>query len=379
VKKFAAEHFTLDHFVRVEWVDDTSANLIYESSDDAAQALSALTDAEMLNLTTSDIQPLQLRPAKRISLHPNSELFIRQGTTIDVKRKGAADASRYYLMNPNQDPRERRRPRDENRPRRRRYSDEDGDYNRRHFDDREHKRRRNEESGFDVSMYDDDAGDSDKKRTRLDGGGDLFADPRGRANGRLRNRSASPGRDRGHNARLRSISPSRNAGKELFPSVKKPVKELFPSTNNAGKDLFPSSPEPTKELFPSKQSTVGSMRMDLIPNKRGSFSNHRRSDAVDASASNDKGGFFNSTPPPRERSLAERITGRPSSAAGTLEEIRIRGAANSDFSIRGAAADQSNSKELFPLKAGSNVGKELFSEKIKGRGGPRRRAEDMFG
>ena len=35
-------------------------------------------------------------------------------------------------------------------------------------------------------------------------------------------------------------------------------------------------------------------------------------------------------------------------------------------------------KELFPNKM-SNVGKELFAEKIKGRGGRRNRAEDMFG
>jgi hypothetical protein len=118
--------------------------------------------------------------------------------------------------------------------------------------------------------------------------------------------------------------------------------------------------------------------MDLFPNKRGSFSNHRRSDAVDASARNDKAEFFSSTPSPRERGLAERITGRPNSASGTPDDIHIRGAANAGILIRGAATGQANVKELFPLKAGSNVGKELFGEKIKGRGGPRQKAEDMF-
>jgi hypothetical protein len=222
-------------------------------------------------------------------------------------------------------------------------------------------------------MYDDDAGDANRKRARVDQNGDLFGDRLGHSNGRLRNRSASPAQGRGREDRERSRSPHRNSKKELFPSAINARKELFPSAINAGKELFPSSgtAEPsTKELFPSKQST-GAMRMDMIPSKRGSISNHRRSDAFDASTIND---FFSSTPPPRERSLADRIT-RPESAS---DDIRIKGAANSGFSIRGAAAG-SGTRELFPLKAGSNLGKELFGEKLKGRGGPRRKAEDMFG
>jgi hypothetical protein len=376
VKQYAGEHYSLDQFLRIEWVDDTSANLLYESSQAASQALIALTNTEILNLTNVDLSPLQLRPAKRSSSHPAIDLYIRQGTTVDVKRKGAADASRYYLLNPGQDPRERKRGRDENRPRGRRYSDDDVDYNRNRFDDQEHKRRRNEESGFDVNMYDDDAGDSDRKRTRIDRD-DLFASRSNRSNGRLRDRSASPGRDRARHTRQRSLSPSRNAGKELFPTATNSRKELFPSTVNSGKELFSQSTpmesdDAPKELFPSKQSAIGSMRMDMFPNKRGSL-------AVDASSSSHKAEFFSSTPSPRERSLADRITGRPNSAAGTSEDLHIRGAANSGFLIRGAASGQTNVKELFPLKSGSNVGKELFGEKIKGRGGPRQKAEDMFG
>jgi hypothetical protein len=120
--------------------------------------------------------------------------------------------------------------------------------------------------------------------------------------------------------------------------------------------------------------------MELFPSKRQSFSNHRRKDAVDASGSDTAEFFANSTPPPtRERSLAERITGRPSTA--NVDGIRIRGAAEEDvgISIRAAASSQTPTvKELFPLKSGSNVGKELFGESIKGRGGRRRKAEDMF-
>jgi hypothetical protein len=35
-------------------------------------------------------------------------------------------------------------------------------------------------------------------------------------------------------------------------------------------------------------------------------------------------------------------------------------------------------RELFPEKFGSNAGKELFAEKIAGRGRRRQRAEDLF-
>jgi hypothetical protein len=35
-------------------------------------------------------------------------------------------------------------------------------------------------------------------------------------------------------------------------------------------------------------------------------------------------------------------------------------------------------RELFPSKYGNNAGKELFDETLEGRGGRRRRAEDMF-
>jgi len=49
------------------------------------------------------------------------------------------------------------------------------------------------------------------------------------------------------------------------------------------------------------------------------------------------------------------------------------------FSIRGASTRDASQtvKELFPLKAGSNTGKELFAEKVR-EVRVRRRAEDMY-
>jgi hypothetical protein len=60
---------------------------------------------------------------------------------------------------------------------------------------------------------------------------------------------------------------------------------------------------------------------------------------------------------------------------GTSQDqgISIRGASNG-ISIKGAASV----RELFPSKYYENEGKELFSDKLEGRGGRRRKAEDMF-
>ena len=64
--------------------------------------------------------------------------------------------------------------------------------------------------------------------------------------------------------------------------------------------------------------------------------------------------------------------------------LNIRGASrlqDSGFSIRGAADDAScvpQVNELFPERVVGNVGKELFADKLQGRGGKRNKAEDMF-
>jgi hypothetical protein len=143
--------------------------------------------------------------------------------------------------------------------------------------------------------------------------------------------------------------------------------------------LKETSMEP-KELFPHK-STI----------------NHRRSDAFDATdAAADL--FADRMPvpfvdgssdvPPRKRDLMSRITkptsedhrflGGPSDQNG----FNIRGHAGQQragISIKGMAlVSEPSVKELFPHKTGLNAGKELFSEKLEGRGGRRQRAEDLF-
>lgn len=435
VKNIALQHYP-ESFTKVEWIDDTSANLIYSTSEAGTQALLALTTPDQ---PAQQLSPLQTRPAKKLSSHPLTEFYIRQATTADVKKKKAYEASRYYLLHPDQDPRERAKQEGGNRrgPRQRRAGsdDESGDYSRRRFDDRELKRRRDAQD-FDASMYDEGTGtemddddlfsDSRKMRTRTGpgrrrDGEDLFGEKLGTKTAtRLRNRSASPGRrdrDREYEGdgtmgfdedpaassrranRARSRTPPRRAPRTANGNI---GKELFTMNNDRDRSMTsPTHQNQPKELFPVKSTsnTTLTPSKDLFPSHRNSISRHRRSGAVDASprsstfdllsgspTSNGLNGF--PEPANAQRSLADRITG----GRGGSSSINVRGAGNADLSVRGQASGLSvkgaavpTARELFPMKAGgaggggaANLGKELFAEKIEGRGRNRRKAEEMF-
>jgi hypothetical protein len=124
-----------------------------------------------------------------------------------------------------------------------------------------------------------------------------------------------------------------------------------------------------KELFPQKANI-----------------NHRRSAAFDAAdetadlfANRMAVPFMDGSGDSRVgSSLASRITSN--NADTKSSSFTIRGAAKSqlvpvqNFSIKGAA----RVKELFPATLGDNTGKELFSERLEGRGRRRQKAEDLF-
>ncbi|TLD22542.1 hypothetical protein E2P81_ATG07735 [Venturia nashicola] len=437
IKTFAELYFLSDHFVRVEWVDDTGANLIYDTVDSALDALIAFTSE---NVDSSSLHPLQLRPAKPFTLEKNGqtqtyELSLRAATTTDVKARNAREASRFYLMNPDKDPLERRQKQGRRRPRADRDTSENGEYRKMRYDDKEHKRRRQDDE-FDASMYDDDAGtgsaDEYDRRKRVRFGGrkdeDLFAG----SNGRLRNRSASPPRDGDgrygfgsdpdessirRKIRQRSLTPPRlrnppvsahtvmNTGKELFP-LTKGRRDLGPSP--VADDLFPEKVGSPKELFPNKKINHHrrSNAIDVSPER---YTGHERSPSLKDRISGASGSLADRiTGGPGSSRLADRISGRPSSSDTNSEfnirgsapinvrgaPINIRGAApisikgSGGMSVRGAARDDdrmdhdgSAPKELFPhlhRAKGGNQGKELFAEKLKGRGGPRRAAASFF-
>lgn len=390
LKRFAAEHFKEEEPSRVEWIDDTSANFVYSSTEIGLRALGEFTQLssdENISLFPS----LQLRNAKSLSTHPESVLQVRSAVVTDRKRPRAYEASRFYLMHPEHDPRERmRREFGDRRRRGRRDSrrdDSSGDYRRRRFDDEEHSRRKDNDDNFISSMYDDNPESGRESKRNYE----LFPSDSDRSTGRLRDRSASPDRlysDRhqtGSRKRFRDRSPRTNRDRDLF------------TWENAGKQLFPSRTNSSdegagvRELFPNK-SASSYLKKELFPNKT-STSNHRRSDAFDAA--DETADLF-----------ASRITvpfvDGASGAGGRLERngksnvelfpepaekngMNIRGAAagGQGMSIRGASQGISirgaaSVRELFPHKFTGNEGKELFSDSLQGRGGRRKKAEDMF-
>jgi Nuclear cap-binding protein subunit 3 len=404
IKQFAFGHFKTEEPSRIEWIDDTSANIVYTSEDMGVQALMAFTQLGEDDATSQPL--LRLRTAKSLPTHPESVLQVRSSVRTDRKKPRAHEASRFYLMHPEHDPREKlRRELAERRRQGRRDDNSDGDYTRRLFDEREHRRRRDRggEEGFSANMYDDvpemsrsgsrrressmefsDAeGPTHSRRGRR---AELFPDRVGNQSKTRRNRSASPGnKDREEDRRSESDPlHSRKRFRERSPQL---------SRTNEGKELFPSRMQPEsgdpsmRELFPNK-TAANYLKKELFPNK-SSVSNHRRSDAFDAA--NETADLFSkriSVPLidgiQNGSTLLEEHNGIPSGSGGQAG-INIRGAAPKDqgISIRGTANGVSikgtaSVKELFPSRYKSNAGKELFSDKLEGRGGRRRKAEDMF-
>jgi len=449
IKDFAAEHFPSDPPIRIEWIDDTSANLVYSTPALALEALASFSS--MSDLDPSMLPTLQLRPAKAVSTQSRAALQVRMAMFSDQKKPRAYEASRFYLMHPELDPRERKRRQERNK---KTFGNDHGDYRRRRYDKGEQRRRMHGDdgAGYDASMYDDARSTltareearlarhgsfssySSQDEHRNNGGRrmryirssgrdeDLLAEgDRALSSGRLRDRSASPERetDKDEDMALDVKRSSRRRGRERTPLPKYRSDEpsAVPQKNN-GKELFPSETPPKvdisawgsfgRELFPNK-TAAASLKKSLFPNKTGT-SNHRRSDAFDA-ADETADLFANGMSVPftdgamdklsSSRGLEDRITKVPSLSYGRLKDsistpsagtsvvvgsegFSIRGVAQQQdqgFSIRGAAGGTTTNgdiRELFPGNFGGNAGKELFFEKLEGRGGRRRKAEDMF-
>lgn len=395
---FAAEHFQFETPTRIEWIDDTSANIIFSNSDVTSNALNHFSIDNMASVLFS---PSQLRAAKTFSKHPELRLELRIAFSTDQKKPRAHEASRFYMMHPEHDPREKRRHETGSR---------DHDFKRRRYDRKEHWHRKelDDHDGFGPEMYDDDC-TSNKGGSRCgsysnhsfssdglnaDGGvqrrrrrGDFYRPRKMSESGRAsRDRSASPDQASGvRNVRRRTPSrayrshrldppPASNSGKELFP-----VRDI-PITNRILEG---------KELFPNKTS-ASILKKELFPNKVV-ISNHRRSDAFDAA--DETAELFasgltvsNSTPVSARSSFITKLTasapkdGRlqnPETGFRSLlreedenNELNIRGASKLEslgMSIRGAAGDGTR------MRKSGNAGKELFVEKLK-----RNKAADMF-
>ena len=395
IRAFSSEHYSSHEPLQIEWIDDTSANIVYDSSDIASEALTSFTLPSSGD--TSSLHDLQIRSARTFSTHPGLDLRVRIAISTDQKRPRAYEQSRFYLLHPEYDPRERRQ----------RSSRTDGDYHRKRYGKEEHRRRKHgdDKNGFTASMYDDPVEDDSRRRdSRLSfssgaDSGSLKDDSHRLVQSgsrRSRDRSASPGQDNGGRRARRRTPPPRYNSRDPHPFPRgNSTKELFPNKSaSEGTDTgLQDISTQTKELFPNKMTTSG-FRKELFPLKAGT-SVHRRSDAFDA-ADETADLFASGMSVPfvdgandRASSLGRLRSSDPDPVAEDLANLErggfsIRGAAKQTeqgFSIRGVASGAIHGttvKELFPVKAG-NAGKELFAERLHGKGGRRNRAADMFG
>ncbi|KAJ9615486.1 hypothetical protein H2200_001561 [Cladophialophora chaetospira] len=424
--------FVHDHYsavgddVHVQWIDDTSANIVFKDNDTAKQAhvaflTSPVSVDEIMN------NPFDLRAAKRLASRPSAMLAVRVAQQGDRKRKNAREASRYYLMHPDQDPTERMRKEFENTR---------GDYRRRRFDDRELHRRRGgggrgyqDPSGggdptddFSANMYDDAPATDPEATNDKARGRDLFSRVT-----KARRRSASPGartrnsdeidisdsedEDRTRRRGYRDRGPPRpnNAGKELFSSTSSPKSsggmrsdrlDLFPSKPSDADTSMSTDPAPPSRPIDAANNRANAaaakrLKADLLSAAQTSpRSHHRRSHAMDAKNAEDLSERFarksisiDSTPNGTGNAGVELF---PSNGGGGGGGLNIKGASeglsikgSGGLSIKGRALEV---KELFPNQyargsstsvGGGNSGKELFDEPVREKR-VRRRAGDLF-
>ncbi|KAH7032826.1 uncharacterized protein B0I36DRAFT_320113 [Microdochium trichocladiopsis] len=405
LKAYVAEHFPETSFSRIEWIDDTSANLLFGAEDVASRALAALAAETIVDVAGLPLK--QLLPAKPFSQRPEVALQVRRAVWGDKKQQGAAQRSRFYLLNPEYDPEERARRRGETR----RYRDRDGgdDYGRRQ---QQPRRTREDEpkDHFDVNLYDDDeaalatrsGGDARSSRRRRsytpdsDDGGrrraspgrrenagkELFPlggdattgrEPRSRRNGASRDRSRSPIRDRDGDRDMDGFASDASAARNRDRA--RAVKSHMQRSNRA-RELFPTADKGDGRLGDKLEDATELLAKGImLPLMDGS------NDVPSTTTSSRS----------QSRRLEDRISA-PGQGGRLADRISDPAAGGSAFSIRGAASKESadqgfaikgmgkSARELFPDKFGGgstgNENKELFGN----RGGARNRkkAGDLF-
>ncbi|CAG7566501.1 unnamed protein product [Fusarium equiseti] len=335
IKAYVKSHF--GDVDRVEWIDDSSANLLFPSEPTARDAIVALSSVPVADATALAIG--ETLPAKPFEARPEISLQVRFAVLSDRKEAGAALRSRYYLLHPEHDPEERRRKNQENRSR---YRERDGGYR----GDGGRRRRASDDDveTYEASMYDDaprparrrrdsDIEERPRSYARENQGKELFS---GRKT--QRDRSASPRRD-GDGDDLMGDRASSSGNRVRA----RDLRDRISGGNNS------------KELFPTKKSIkqFGGGNLDTLERAIGSarLKDEDRPKVVNVPNTRGDGNSFN-----------------------------IRGMANQQgngegFAIKGAAG--TNARELFPTKlGGNNAGKELFGG--GGRSKTRQKAEDLF-
>ncbi|KAL8643375.1 MAG: hypothetical protein Q9228_000008 [Teloschistes exilis] len=406
IEFYASEHHPSDRLHCVEWIDDMSANLVYDTPAAAVRALISFTSSHLSQEV--DLFPsLQLRAAKTFSARAESRLEVRIAMSTDVKRPRAHEASRFYMMHPEHDPREKKR-------KLQNYSDSHGLKEQR-YGDRETRPKsfQRRERRYGASTYDDgtrtarNGGNASRHSSASMNSDELFVADRptdrraGPRSGHAGDSYRPMARDERRSVRNRSASPGMEGIDHQDVSGRR-TRQRSPPTANREKELFPIRSIPfissatDRELYPNK-TVAASLKKELFPAKAGT-PRHRRSDAFDAAdeaadlfangmAFSDARGPSNQTAAAVGSSHGRLLISDPTPQSGGDEDwtdsgINIRGASmqqDSGIAIFGTATKShiGTIHELFPSKVG-NSGKELFAEKLQGRGLRRNKAEDMF-
>ncbi|KAI8144588.1 hypothetical protein BJV82DRAFT_607841 [Fennellomyces sp. T-0311] len=111
---------------KVEWINDSSCNLVFEDEETANKAISSLLRSDPEDPVTHRVLRKARAYTQESSGHVFDNLHIRVATTQDIKEPGARDKSRYYLLHGEEQRRnngsvfDRLGKRNENRPTRRR-------------------------------------------------------------------------------------------------------------------------------------------------------------------------------------------------------------------------------------------------------------------
>ncbi|ODQ57829.1 hypothetical protein WICANDRAFT_81157 [Wickerhamomyces anomalus NRRL Y-366-8] len=88
------KNFTDDDF-KIEWINDTSLNVVFENDEDASTNLKKFTKEQ-----DREFSPTDEREAQDFEGKPDVSITLRISNLSDKKVKNAAQYSRYYLYNP---------------------------------------------------------------------------------------------------------------------------------------------------------------------------------------------------------------------------------------------------------------------------------------
>lgn len=331
IKAYVKAHF--GPVQKIEWIDDASANLVFNDESTAREAITSLSAIEIADVTALTLG--ESLPAKAWDAKPDLSLHVRLALQKDKKQAGAALRSRYYLLHPEHDPEERRKKHYESK-----YRDRKEGHHRTSI--RWRRASDDHVETFDSSMYDDVP--RQRRSSQRSSSPDISTASHVTANygkelfgnrGSRRNRSASPQRGSDNGTHMDALHRSSYQNKTVAKSI---IKSRTPSTNS-GKELFPIRTEKTSRLD-QLEASIGSARL-------------------------------------RDEDLPKVVTVSQTPSKG---DFSIRGSASqtesktSGFAIKGAAS--ANARELFPDKLGTpNAGKELLGPAHTKQ---RQRAQDLF-